>query len=111
MNSASISFFIVGLMFIGLGVPLVQRRIPRNRWYGFRVAKTYASERVWYAANAVAGRDLIVAGAVVALTAVGTAALAPYLGDDLVQAITFVVFVGSMLAATVHSFATLRHIE
>ena len=108
METTSLAFVFVGLTFIALGVPLVRRRIPRNRWYGFRVPKTFASEQVWYDANEIAGRDLVVAGAVVAATALGTAGvsrLVPMFPGD---AVNLVVFVGAMLAATIHGFAVLR---
>lgn len=108
MDSAVVGYFIVGLVFIGLGVPLIQRRIPRNRWYGFRVAKTYSSEQVWYEANQIAGRDLVVAGVVIALTALVTAGLAARVPGFPVTVVNVVVFITAMVAATWHSFMALR---
>ncbi len=29
-----------GVLFIAIAIPLVQRRIPPNQWYGFRVERT-----------------------------------------------------------------------
>lgn len=108
MAVSSIGYVVVGLVFIGLGIPLVQRRIPQNRWYGFRVAKTFSSERIWYDANEVAGRDLIVAGAVVAITAAATGTLASRLDGVPIETINLVVFVAAMIASTWHSFVALR---
>jgi hypothetical protein len=34
-----------------LFVPLVQRKIGRNPFYGFRTSKTLASDKAWYAVN------------------------------------------------------------
>jgi hypothetical protein len=34
-----------------------------NPWYGLRVPATFADPQVWYDANALAGRDLMVFGA------------------------------------------------
>jgi hypothetical protein len=48
----------IGLLSIVIGLPLADRRIPPNRWYGVRVRATFADEHVWYEANAQAGRDL-----------------------------------------------------
>ena len=61
----------VGGLSIAVGVPLARRLVPRNRWYGLRIAATFSSEQVWYEANAAMGRDLIVVGCVVLLLALG----------------------------------------
>jgi uncharacterized membrane protein len=42
-------------------------RVQPNHWYGFRTAKTFLNQTIWYAANRVAGIDLMIAGVVVAL--------------------------------------------
>ena len=44
-------------------VPLVVGWVPRNGWYGFRTARTLASDAVWYRANRIGGIVVIVAGA------------------------------------------------
>ena len=41
----------VGLLCLGLCMPLVQRKIGRNAAYGFRTRKTLASDKAWYAVN------------------------------------------------------------
>ena len=53
---------ILGALFVALAVPLIRRRIPPNHWYGLRVPATLAHERVWYEANARAGRELLALG-------------------------------------------------
>ncbi len=73
MNSDSIllaASLIMGVLFIALAVPLIRRRIPPNHWYGLRVPATFADERVWYEANARAGRELLALG--VLIIALGT---------------------------------------
>jgi uncharacterized membrane protein len=60
----------VALLLVSLGWPLARRRVKPNRWYGLRVPATFADERVWYAANAAAGRDMMLVG-----SAVGVAGL------------------------------------
>lgn len=59
---AALLFAAVGLVFVGLGVPLLRGRVPPNMWYGCRTEKTLSDEKIWYAVNRVTGRDLIVAG-------------------------------------------------
>lgn len=68
------TFIGVGLLLIALAVPLIRRTVPPNRWYGLRVAATFADEWVWYEANARSGRDLLVLGAALIVTASSLAA-------------------------------------
>jgi uncharacterized membrane protein len=58
---------LAGLVFIAIGIPLALERVPPNHWYGFRTVKTFSNQTIWYAANRVAGIDLIIAGVVIAL--------------------------------------------
>ena len=64
----------VGLISLGLCIPLVKRKIGRNAAYGFRTRKTLASDKAWYAVNYGAAKagvylsvGLIIFGIVVAL--------------------------------------------
>lgn len=57
------------MLFVAFGWPLATRRVRPNRWYGLRVPATLADERVWYDANAVAGRDMMVLGVIVSMVA------------------------------------------
>ncbi|HZP81080.1 MAG TPA: SdpI family protein [Chthonomonadaceae bacterium] len=71
-----ILYTLIGLLFMGLSVPLIQKRIKPNPWYGFRVPKTLSDERIWYAANAYSGVTLFLAGAAIALSALVLAPVA-----------------------------------
>ena len=42
-----------------LGLPLLKRKIPMNRWYGARFKKSFESEENWYRINAYSGKQLI----------------------------------------------------
>jgi uncharacterized membrane protein len=67
--AAALLFTAVGLLFVGLGVPLLRGRVRPNPWHGCRTEKTLSDEEVWYAVNRVTGRDLVAAGiAVVAVS-------------------------------------------
>jgi SdpI/YfhL protein family len=63
--SPMLLFPVVGLALVVFGWPLAARRVRPNRWYGLRVPATFADERVWYDANAVTGRDMMILGAVI----------------------------------------------
>ena len=54
-----ILFWIIGLLLIGLAIPLLKRKVGRNSLYGLRVAETLENEDVWYEANARSARDLV----------------------------------------------------
>lgn len=55
--------FGAGVLFVGLGVPLFQQRVPPNSWYGCRTTKCLGDQKIWYAVNRVTGRSLIEGGA------------------------------------------------
>lgn len=73
MNQAvlySLAFCGVGLLFIGLSIPLIQERVPPNSIYGFRTAKSLSDPKVWYAINRLSGIDLLLAGVLITLGSV-----------------------------------------
>ena len=52
-----------GVLFVSLGIPLFKQRVPPNSWYGCRTAKCLSDRKTWYAVNRVAGKSMIVGGA------------------------------------------------
>lgn len=52
----------MGPVLVLLSIPLMLRWVPRNRFYGFRVAPTLRSDGVWYEINAASGRQLCLLG-------------------------------------------------
>jgi uncharacterized membrane protein len=101
----------VGLLFISMSIPLILKKVPPNQWYGLRVAKTLSSERIWYAANRIAGYDLLWVGIVVAITAIVTGLFFNQLGSTTTHTINLVLFIGALLIAVVHSFLNLNSIR
>ncbi len=100
-------FDATGLLILGLSVPLAQRRVRPNRWYGFRTPKTLSDERIWYEANAYAGRmlayaDLAFLAAVAILFFVMRANFIAY------NIACLIALTGSVLTATALSFRRLR---
>lgn len=47
------------LLIIGLAIPLIQRRIKPNMWYGFRTPTTLKNPDIWYEVNEYTGRLLL----------------------------------------------------
>jgi hypothetical protein len=108
MNEVSTDYFIAGLALFAAGVPLLRGWIPRNRWSGFRVLKTLSNDRIWYEANRVAGRDLMMAGAVIMTTAGLSALLSKEVPGLQLEKINKAVFYGALFSAALHSFIALR---
>lgn len=59
----------VGLLFLGISVPLIRRKVPPNPWYGFRVPKTLQSVNIWYPVNEYSGKQLYRTGLLMVLVA------------------------------------------
>jgi len=57
---------VIGLVVIGVSIPLVLKWVPKNRWYGVRLKKSLKSDENWYAINAYGGKWMITVGAVLA---------------------------------------------
>jgi hypothetical protein len=53
---------VAGGLFVGIGAPLAQRRIPRNWFYGVRTRTTMRSDAIWYPVNERGGRQFVVLG-------------------------------------------------
>lgn len=56
-----------GPLLFMLAIPLWMRLVPPNVLYGVRTRATMADESLWYDVNAVCGRDLAIAGALVSI--------------------------------------------
>lgn len=57
-----VMFALSGLLVVGLSIPMILGKVKPNWWYGFRTPKTLSDERIWYKANAYAGKLLLVIG-------------------------------------------------
>lgn len=97
-------WLVAGLAFMASGLPLIYQKVPPNHWYGFRVPKTLSNPRIWYAANRIAGIDLLLAGVVIALTAILTTLMSLFLPAGLLAALNFTVFAVALALTVIHSF-------
>jgi len=52
----------IGPALVVLSIPLILRWIPPNRFFGLRIPATIRNESVWYDANALCGRHLLLLG-------------------------------------------------
>jgi uncharacterized membrane protein len=108
MTEPFTSYFIGGLALFAVGVPFLRGWIPRNRWAGFRALKTLSSDRIWYEANWVAGRNLMIAGAVIMAMAFASSLFVQQITALPFEKIIKAVFYGALFIAVLHSFIALR---
>ncbi len=110
MRLLVIVYVVNGLIMVGLAVPLIQRRVGPNRWYGFRVPATLADPDVWFAANSYSGRLLLRLGVIVALTAIGLA-LVPGIDENGYVLGCTGVLLGGLIFITALSFRYLHKLK
>lgn len=53
----------IGIVLIVVSLPLLLRWVPPNRLYGFRIPATLRDRSVWYDANALCARHMMLLGA------------------------------------------------
>lgn len=104
----SLAFAAIGILFIGLGLPLIFNRVPPNNWYGFRTKKTLSSTKYWYAANRIAGKDLSLAGLIQAISAIIILFFGQSLKPQDVVCILILVMVSTLIGALVNDFRELN---
>ena len=99
-----------GLLLAGLSIPLIQRRIPPNGLYGFRVKATLENTELWYAVNAYSGKWLLAAGLCTAAGALGLY-LVPGLTLDAYAVSCLGIFGLMFTAGLAQSVRKLRHLS
>lgn len=104
----SLLFAGVGLLFIALGVPLIQGRVPPNRTYGFRTAKSLSDPKMWYAINRIQGRDLLIAGTLITLGSLAMLFLGQALQPHQVALTLLLMMVFTLSGAALHGYIVLR---
>ncbi len=104
MNTLPIVVYVVPVVLILFAVPLILQKVPRNWFYGFRTPTTLANDAVWYAANKVAGRDMLMVGCVL-LALLAAAPLLPWISPTVMIG---VVQPAVLAVGIAHSFYALR---
>ena len=89
----------LGLLFVGLAVPLIQQRVPPNSAYGYRVPQTVHDPSLWYPVNAYAGRLLCGVGLMVTPIAVLLALVPGMRPETYVIIMSTILVVGTLLMA------------
>jgi hypothetical protein len=106
---------VAGLVFLGFLRPLVQGKIGRNGFYGFRTPKTLASDKAWYAVNHGAAKagvymsiGMVIFGIVVAPLSIVMALFPSTMSDYMEDTVLFaavaapgVLIIGLMVAMNI----------
>ena len=113
MLGVAILDVVVGLVFLGVLIPLVKRKIGRNGLYGFRTRETLASDKAWYAVNYGAAKTgvymsigMVIFGIVLALLGIVLALLPSTMSDHMEDAVLIAgigapgVFIIGLIVAT-----------
>jgi hypothetical protein len=59
-----------GLLLVGISIPLIQRRIKPNPWYGIRTRRTLNDPDLWYEMNVYGGKRLLISGLITTSAAI-----------------------------------------
>jgi uncharacterized membrane protein len=105
---ASLLFALVGILFIGLGIPLIQNRIPPNPYYGFRTKKSLSDSKIWYEINHISGIDLFIAGSLITITSLTMLVFAQGWKRENVTLTLLFVMVLTLTGAALHGITVLR---
>ena len=101
-------FASVGVLFVGLSIPLIRNRVPPNRYYGFRTTKTLSDPKIWYEVNHISGKDLFLAGALITLSSVTLLAIAQNWTTEHVVATLLLILILSLTGVAWHGWNVSR---
>jgi len=104
----SLLFALVGVLFVGLSIPLMRNRIPPNRYYGFRTPKTLSNPEIWYEVNRISGKDMFLAGALIIISSLMMFVFAQQQRSEQVAITLLLIMVFSLAGVAVHGFMVLK---
>jgi uncharacterized membrane protein len=105
MNIADLFLAACGAIAL-ISIPMILKRVPPNRIYGFRTPETLADRALWYQVNQFAGWALFAAAALGAILLASAPANAP-------ESVAFAIlaFVLPVLAALGASYVYMRKVD
>jgi len=69
VNPVVIVHLAAALVGVVASVPLIERRVRKNHWYGVRIPEAFASEERWFEINRYGGRLLLMWSLAIGATA------------------------------------------
>lgn len=103
-------YALCSILFMGISIPLIAGRVPRNPLYGFRTPKTLSSDAIWYAANSFMGKELFHCGRLLLGGTVLMTIFARFLTKDQAALIGLAMMMILLLTAVVRGFLYLRRL-
>ena len=70
MQTSLLLFCFTGVVFSGLAIPLMLKKVKIDAWYGIRVPDATINEKVWYQVNAIMGRYLFAFGLLISIVSI-----------------------------------------
>jgi uncharacterized membrane protein len=108
MGSVFLLYGIGGVFLIAISLPMIYDKVPPNGFYGFRTPRTMSNPNLWYPANRVAGRNMVLAGLIVIITALVVFAMQKSIHPKTAALTLLVVSLASLTGAVIHSLMALR---
>jgi uncharacterized membrane protein len=108
MGSVFLLYGIGGVFLIAISLPMMYDKVPPNGFYGFRTPRTMSNPNLWYPANRVAGRNMVLAGLIVIITALVVFAMQKSMHPKTAALSLLVVSLASLTGAVIHSLMALR---
>lgn len=107
----TIALMASALILMILAYPMFKKKVSPNGFYGFRTKKTLSDKKIWYEANKIAGRDLIIASILILI-------ILPILffygsqffSKDTLNLVSTIVFTLIVLLATFHSWIKVKNL-
>lgn len=99
-----------GLGMSAISIPMIQRWVRPNPFYGFRTRKSLSSPAIWYEINAYSGKRLFIAGIFIALVG-SLLPSVPQITVDLYATLVALVVVLTLASALIQSFLYLNQIS
>jgi len=96
LGTMNLLTLVLPLVNVAVAMPLALRKVPPNRWYGFRTKRTLSDTQFWYEVNSRGGMNLVIASAI-ALAA--RFFLMQTMDPAIASFVSMAVLVGAMLIA------------
>jgi len=104
----SILFAVVGLVFIGISIPLIIRKVPPNPFYGCRTRKTLSDSKIWYEANHGSGIDFCIAGFIILMSSLAVLAVSRSVETNHAVVLLLIILLLAVGGAAWHGLITIK---
>lgn len=97
MQTSLFVFFITGLLFSALSIPLIRNKVKMNAWYGIRTLETMRDEKIWYEVNSKMGKYLFVFGMIISAISIYFSFFPLEEEYEMVYSLLGILFIGTII--------------